>query len=70
MTDRLQRNLQEPSWFKSTYSNPRASCVEVRSDTGETGIRDSKHPRTGTATGPTLAVPGAQWTAFLHHVRT
>lgn len=50
-----------PHWFKSTYSESNATCVEVAFlDDSTVGVRDSKNP-----TGPTLAFTPAAWAAFL-----
>ncbi|MFG7941175.1 DUF397 domain-containing protein [Streptomyces cacaoi] len=46
-------------WFKSSYSNGQANCVEVRVDDG-VAARDSKIPG-----GPALAFGRAQWGAFV-----
>ncbi|MPY62377.1 DUF397 domain-containing protein [Streptomyces spongiae] len=50
-------------WFKSSYSNSSGGeCLEVahEAELRATHIRDSKNP-----TGPTLAVSGEAWVAFL-----
>ncbi len=53
--------VTDTSWFKSSYSNAAATCVEVRFVEDAVLVRDSKnHPH-----GPTLAVTTDQWAAFL-----
>ncbi|MEV5239915.1 DUF397 domain-containing protein [Streptomyces cinnamoneus] len=47
-------------WFKSSYSNSEAACVEVRSGPREVRVRDSKR-----ITGPELAFPAAAWATFV-----
>lgn len=50
------------AWFKSSYSNGQAACVETAVlDSGEVALRDSKH---GTH-GPMVTVPAAGWNAFV-----
>lgn len=48
-------------WFKSSFSNGNATCVEVRFDDDRVSVRDSKDPA-----GPILTFPRGEWTAFLH----
>jgi hypothetical protein len=48
-------------WFKSSFSNGNATCVEVRFDDDHVAVRDSKDPA-----GPILTFPRGEWTAFLH----
>lgn len=51
-------------WFKSAYSDSSGgACVEVAFRPGEVCIRDSSD-----SSGPTLAFPAGQWSAFLLHV--
>lgn len=47
-------------WRKSSYSGDNA-CVEIAVAPGRVLMRDSTDPD-----GPTLAVPGAAWRAFLN----
>ncbi len=56
-------DLPNQSWFKSTYSNGQAACVEVAHV--ETGVatRDSKDP-----TGPALLFNANAWTSFIREV--
>ncbi|MCK1795358.1 DUF397 domain-containing protein [Streptomyces sp. XM4193] len=55
---------ESPHWFTSSYSDNGGDCVEVATDLaashGLVPVRDSKN-----VGGPTLAVPAAQWAAFL-----
>jgi hypothetical protein len=47
-------------YFKSTYSDDLAECVEVATNIPTTiAIRDSKNP-----TGPSLHIRPTTWTAF------
>ncbi|MEV0359397.1 DUF397 domain-containing protein [Nocardia sp. NPDC050697] len=52
-------------WFKSSYSNANANCVEVCHFAEETGVRDSKN----NGIGPVLTFSLAAWTAFVDGVR-
>lgn len=55
------------AWRKSSRSkcdSHEANCVEVTGLAGRVALRDSKHP-----TGAALAVPRAQWRAFLASIR-
>ncbi|MFD6357968.1 DUF397 domain-containing protein [Nocardia tengchongensis] len=53
--------LSGARWFKSTYSQPTADCVEIAHlSVGAVGVRDSKDP-----TGPALVFSGEQWDRFL-----
>lgn len=47
-------------WFKSSFSNGSQTCVEVRFDSDQVSVRDSKDPA-----GPILTVTPTEWTAFL-----
>ncbi|MFJ9370940.1 DUF397 domain-containing protein [Nocardia sp. NPDC101769] len=54
-------DLSSADWFKSTYSQPNADCVEIAHlSAGAVGVRDSKDP-----TGPALVFSGEQWDRFL-----
>jgi len=53
--------VTDTSWFKSSYSNAAATCVEVRFAGDAVLVRDSKNR----AHGPTLAVTTEQWAVFL-----
>ncbi|MTE14170.1 DUF397 domain-containing protein [Nocardia aurantiaca] len=54
-------DLSDAQWFKSTYSQPTADCVEIAHlSTGAVGVRDSKDPG-----GPALVFAGDQWDSFL-----
>ncbi len=61
MTGRKPVTVIGTSWFKSSYSNAAAACVEVRFTGDAVLIRDSKDR----AHGPTLAVTPTAWAAFL-----
>lgn len=69
MSSAAHHDVTQPDWFKSSYSSSTGSCVETLVDTGEVGIRDSKHPSADMAK-PSLAVATPQWAAFLRQVRT
>ncbi|KUO22219.1 DUF397 domain-containing protein [Streptomyces dysideae] len=52
--------MPEFKYRKSSYSNEKAECVEVATNTPTTiAIRDSKHP-----TGPSLHLHPTTWTVF------
>jgi len=53
--------VTDTSWFKSSYSNAAATCVEVRFVEDAVLVRDSKNR----AHGPTLAMTTTAWAAFL-----
>lgn len=53
-----------PQWFKSSYSNSTANCVEVALQSPAVGVRDSKDPALAA-----LAFPSSAWAAFLREVR-
>ncbi len=64
MIDMIRREpaaATDTSWFKSSYSNAAATCVEVRFSGGAVLVRDSKNR----VHGPTLAVTTTEWAAFL-----
>jgi hypothetical protein len=48
-------------WFKSSFSNGNATCVEVRFDDDRVSVRDSKDQA-----GPILTFTRSEWTAILH----
>ncbi|MGJ7905384.1 DUF397 domain-containing protein [Actinopolyspora sp. H202] len=56
--------LEEPRWFRSSFSGGAQQCVEVAYDATGWGLRDSKNPD-----GPTHHFTHTQWTNFLHHLR-
>ena len=52
-------------WRKSSYSDAHGgNCVECRAESTRMLLRDSQHRHDGH-----LAVPAAEWQAFLHAVR-
>ncbi|MBV9143425.1 MAG: DUF397 domain-containing protein [Pseudonocardiales bacterium] len=56
------------TWRKSSRTNTgsdQTACVEVAQLADQVAIRDSKNP-----TGPALALPRAQWQAFLTSIQT
>jgi hypothetical protein len=59
--------LSDATWRKSSRSNGggNGACMEFAELPGRIVLRDSKHP-----TGPVLAFPPAQWSAFLLGVQT
>ncbi|MDJ1134681.1 DUF397 domain-containing protein [Streptomyces iconiensis] len=58
------RELEGLSWFKSSYSgSDGGNCVEVAGAGQLACVRDTKNQN-----GPTLSIPGDQWSAFVAHV--
>ena len=60
-------------WFKSTFSDNAASCLEVRFTANHVHIRDSKYRRDPTndpAHEPVLTITPGEWAEFLHTVTT
>lgn len=53
------------TWRKSSRSSAENSCVELSVGPAGAGIRDSKNPAAGT-----LALPAAEWSAFLAAIKT
>jgi len=51
-------------WFKSSYSNALASCVEARFTSDSVGVRDSKEEDGA----PVLAFSPSAWSSFLTDV--
>ena len=58
-------DLSGATWRKSSRSSASNSCVEVATQYGVVGLRDSKDPH-----GPAFAFAPGTWTAFLHTVKT
>lgn len=57
-------NDQFSGWKKATASNGGGNCVEVGTAPGLVGVRDTKDREAGH-----IAVPAAQWSAFLAGVK-
>ncbi|MFI7665958.1 DUF397 domain-containing protein [Nocardia sp. NPDC049526] len=56
----INAELSGVNWFKSSYSEGSAQCVEVAwLDRDRVGVRDSKNP-----TGPALIFTPGEWNAF------
>jgi hypothetical protein len=53
-------DLSGATWYKSSYSNHRAECVEIAAVAGSIATRDSKNP-----SGPALLFPATEWAAFV-----
>jgi Domain of unknown function (DUF397) len=59
-------DLTHATWYKSSYSNGQANCVEVAHQLpGIVAVRDSKN-----RSGPALVLAPGQWEALLKIVRT
>ncbi|GAA4679487.1 DUF397 domain-containing protein [Streptomyces youssoufiensis] len=56
-------DLMDAGWFKSSYSNGQAECVEVRISDDVVAMRDSKAPH-----GGMLVVSPDEWCAFVGSV--
>ena len=59
--------IDEPQWFKSSYSSNGGTCVEVAGNlvaSGAVPVRDSKDP-----SGPSLLFPVDAWSAFVAAIR-
>ncbi|MFI9272917.1 DUF397 domain-containing protein [Kitasatospora sp. NPDC052896] len=58
-------DLTDAAWFKSSYSNGQANCVEVAFTAGGgVPVRDSKDPQ-----GPALIFAADAWRAFVGGLR-
>ncbi|MBB5155936.1 DUF397 domain-containing protein [Saccharopolyspora phatthalungensis] len=58
-------------WFKSSFSSPSQSCVEVRFDGDLVSVRDSKYrrdPANDLAQEPIITVTADQWGALLDEI--
>jgi len=53
-------NPRERGWYKSSFSDDGAGCVEVRFINGEAQVRDSKD-----TAGSVLVFNRGEWDAFL-----
>lgn len=53
-------NPKGQGWFKSSFSDDNAGCVQVRFTEAEAQVRDSKD-----ITGPVLVFNRGEWEAFL-----
>ncbi len=60
----MTRDPTPALWWKSTYSNSMAACVEVANLDRGRAVRDSKDP-----TGAHLTFSGTEWAAFTAGVR-
>jgi len=63
--------LQRAGWFKSSRSNGKAGCVEVKFDGNLVLIRDSKYlrnPNNDPALQPIMPVSALKWKEFLEKV--
>lgn len=60
-------DVSPAAWRKSSRSvgGAQTDCVEVAQLADQVAMRDSKNP-----TGPALALPRAQWQAFLTSIQT
>jgi hypothetical protein len=56
--------MNQPTWFKSSYSSGNGACIECAHIRDGMAVRDSKR-----TTAPALAFPAAVWQAFLREVR-
>jgi hypothetical protein len=57
--------MDQPIWFKSSYSSANGQCVEcARTPDGGMAVRDSKD-----LAFPALAFPREAWRTFLAHAR-
>ena len=60
----MNSKLEFSAWKKAQASGNGTGCVEVGSAPGFAGVRDTKDREAGH-----IAVPAAQWTAFLDDVK-
>jgi hypothetical protein len=63
----MPAQLSQPTtlaWRKSTFSNGNGDCVEVAPYGLSVLVRDSRN-----RSGAVLALPPAQWSAFLRRIR-
>lgn len=60
----MASDLTTARWRKSSRSTNTSNCVEVAYAQDAVAVRDSKDPD-----GPALAVPSAEWGAFLAHAK-
>ncbi|MEU1311892.1 DUF397 domain-containing protein [Streptomyces cinnamoneus] len=56
-----------PPWFKSSYSQPDANCVEVSMARGRVRVRDSKLGSAGRH--PRIEISPPTWAAFTAELR-
>jgi hypothetical protein len=57
-------SFSSPRWYKSSYSNDTANCIEVALQGPAVGVRDSKDRAL-----PALAFASSAWSAFIREVR-
>ncbi|WP_069816253.1 DUF397 domain-containing protein [Streptomyces sp. TP-A0874] len=58
--DRSDLTGGDRDWFKSSYSNGQAECVEIRIGADAVAMRDSKNPG-----GPVLSFSSEGWQEFV-----
>ncbi|GAB3441837.1 DUF397 domain-containing protein [Streptomonospora sediminis] len=58
-------NESRSGWHKSSYSDGGSNCVEVREHIAGADVRDTQHREAGH-----LALPSAEWAAFLVAVKS
>lgn len=57
--------VNEKEWFKSSYSNAAASCVEVKFAVDAILVRDSKDRRSAQ---PIVGISAPGWNSFLNSI--
>lgn len=51
-------------WYKSSYSQPKESCIEVAENPNIIHVRDSKDTEI-----PGFSIPGQSWEAFVSYAK-